>query len=92
MIEIDDISNKEMIKLNGEEKSNNSEFSSETQNYTGFVTYETVFDFLIYNYYSIEMKEFDLSLEELQKIPLNSSFIKPLNNFSLMSEKVHYSF
>ena len=91
MIEIDDISNKEMIKLNGEEKSNNSEFP-ETQNYTGFVTYETVFDFLIYNYYSIEMKEFDLSLEELQKIPLNSSFIKPLNNFSLMSEKVHYSF
>ena len=92
IIEIDDISNKEILKLNGEEKSNNLDYPSETQNYTGFITYETVFDFLIYNYYNIEMKEFNLSLEELQKIPLNSSFVKPLNNFSLMEEKVHYSF
>ena len=92
IIEIEDISNKEILKLNGEEKSNNLEYPSETQNFTGFITYETVFDFLIYNYYNIEMKEFNLSLEELQKIPLNSSFIKPLNNFSLMEEKVHYSF
>ena len=92
IIEIDDISNKEILKLNGEEKSNNIDYPSETQNYTGFITYETVFDFLIYNYYNIEMKEFNLSLEELQKIPLNSSFVKPLNNFSLMEEKVHYSF
>ena len=92
IIEIEDISNKEILKLNGEEKSNNIDYPSETQNYTGFITYETVFDFLIYNYYNIEMKEFNLSLEELQKIPLNSSFVKPLNNFSLMEEKVHYSF
>ena len=92
IIEIEDISNKEILKLNGEEKSNNLDYPSETQNYTGFITYETVFDFLIYNYYNIEMKEFNLSLEELQKIPLNSSFVKPLNNFSLMEEKVHYSF
>ena len=92
IIEIEDISNKEILKLNSEEKSNNIDYPSETQNYTGFITYETVFDFLIYNYYNIEMKEFNLSLEELQKIPLNSSFVKPLNNFSLMEEKVHYSF
>ena len=88
-----EISNKDVLKLNVEEKSNNNlEVPSETQNFTGFVTYETVFDFLIYNYYSMEMKEFDLSLEELRKIPSNSSFIIPINTFSLMTEKVHSSF
>ena len=88
-----EISNKDVLKLNVEEKSNNNlEIPSETQNFTGFVTYETVFDFLIYNYYSMEMKEFDLSLEELRKIPSNSSFIIPINTFSLMTEKVHSSF
>ena len=88
-----EISNKDVLKLNVEEKSNNNlEIPSETQNFTGFVTYETVFDFLIYNYYSMEMKEFDLSLEELRKIPSNSSFIIPINSFSLMTEKVHSSF
>ena len=88
-----EISNKDVLKLNVEEKSNNNlEVPSETQNFTGFVTYETVFDFLIYNYYSMEMKEFDLSLEELRKIPSNSSFIIPINSFSLMTEKVHSSF
>ena len=88
-----EVSNKDVLKLNVEEKSNNNlEIPSETQNFTGFVTYETVFDFLIYNYYSMEMKEFDLSLEELRKIPSNSSFIIPINTFSLMTEKVHSSF
>jgi hypothetical protein len=88
-----EISNKDVLKLNVEEKSNNNlEIPSETQNFTGFVTYETVFDFLIYNYYSMEMKEFDLSLEELRKIPSNSSFIIPINTFSLMTEKAHSSF
>ena len=93
MIEIEDISNKEVLKLNIEESSKtNLELPTETQNYTGFVTYETVFDFLIYNYYSMEMKEFDLTLEDLKKIPLNSSFIKPLTNYALMNEEVHSSF
>ena len=93
MIEIEDISNKDVLKLNIEESSKtNLELPTETQNYTGFVTYETVFDFLIYNYYSMEMKEFDLTLEDLKKIPLNSSFIKPLTNYALMNEEVHFSF
>ena len=93
MIEIEDISNKDVLKLNIEESSKtNLELPTETQNYTGFVTYETVFDFLIYNYYSMEMKEFDLKLEDLKKIPLNSSFIKPLTNYALMNEEVHSSF
>ena len=93
MIEIEDISNKDVLKLNIEESSKtNLELPTETQNYTGFVTYETVFDFLIYNYYSMEMKEFDLKLEDLKKIPLNSSFIKPLINYALMNEEVHSSF
>ena len=93
MIEIEDISNKDVLKLNIEESSKtNLELPTETQNYTGFVTYETVFDFLIYNYYSMEMKEFDLTLEDLKKISLNSSFIKPLTNYALMNEEVHSSF
>ena len=69
-----------------------NELLFETQNYTGFVTYETVFDFLIYNYYSIEMKEFNLTLEELKKLPLTSSFIRPIENTALMNEEVHSSF
>ena len=93
MIEIEDISNKDVLKLTTEETSKTiPEIPTETQNYTGFVTYETVFDFLIYNYYSIEMKEFDLTLEDLKKISLNSSFIKPLTNYALMNEEVHSSF
>jgi len=64
----------------------------DTQNYTGFVTYETVFDFLIYNYYSLEMKEFNLTLEDLRKLPLTSSFLKPIVNSALMNEEVHSSF
>ena len=93
MIEIEDISNKDVLKLNTEETSKTiPEMPTETQNYTGFVTYETVFDFLIYNYYSMEMKEFDLTLEDLKKISLNSSFIKPLTNYALMNEEVHSSF
>ena len=92
VIEIEDNSNKEVLKLNPEETNKNSEAPSETQNYTGFVTYETVFDFLIYNYYSMEMAEFNLTLEDLKKLPLNSSFIKPLNNFALINEQVHSSF
>ena len=92
MLEIEDLSNKDVFKLNNEDTSKTLELPSETQNYTGFVTYETVFDFLIYNYYSMEMKEFDLSLEELKNISLNSSFIKPLTNFALVNEEVHSSF
>ena len=92
MLEIEDLSNKDVFKLNNEDTSKTLELPSETQNYTGFVTYETVFDFLIYNYYSMEMKEFDLSLEELRNISLNSSFIKPLTNFALVDEEVHSSF
>ena len=91
IIELEDNSNKE-IKLTTEDTSKTLELPSETQNYTGFVTYETVFDFLIYNYYSMEMKEFDLSLEDLKKMPINSSFIKPLSNYALISEEVHLSF
>ena len=91
--QIEENSNKEVLKLNTEEEQkNNNDLSSETQNYTGFVTYETVFDFLIYNYYSMEMKEFDLTLEDLKKIPLNTSFIKPITNFALINEEVHSSF
>ena len=94
IIDIDENSNKDVLKLNfiNDETSKNLELPSETQNFTGFVTYETVFDFLIYNYYSMEMKEFNLTLEDLKKLPSKSSFIKPLTNFALMNEEVHSSF
>ena len=38
------------------------------------------------------MKEFNLTLEDLRKLPLTSSFIKPIDNFALMNEEVHSSF
>ena len=38
------------------------------------------------------MKEFNLTLEDLRKLPLTSSFIKPIENSVLMNEEVHSSF
>ena len=38
------------------------------------------------------MKEFNLTLEDLKKLPLTSSFIRPIENFALMNEEVHSSF
>jgi chemotaxis protein histidine kinase CheA len=87
----------ENIKENKEEnkddeKKEEIELQSNPQNYTGFVTYETVFDFLIYNYYSIEMDEFNLTLEDLRSLPSNSSFIRPIEKTAVVKDEVHSSF
>ena len=41
----------------------------------------------VYNYYSIEMKDFNLTLDEFKKLKISSFFIRPIEN-----EEVHSSF
>ena len=63
----------------------------EMKNYIGIVTNETIFDYLLFNYYSNEMKEFNLSLNELLvlgDIPL----IVKLTNGIDMNEKAYNTF
>ena len=64
---------------------------SEIQNYTGFITYETVFDFFIFNYYSKEMKEFNMTLNDLI-IMEHHSFVEIYDIFSKKSDKAYLSF
>ena len=63
------------------EDNNNEKESSEIQNYTGFITYETVFDFFIFNYYSKEMKEFNMTLNDLITME-NNNFVQSCDVFS----------
>ncbi len=63
----------------------------EMKNYTGIVTNETIFEYLVFNYYSNEMKEFNISLNEmliLGDIPI----LKKLTNGKDMKEKVYHTF
>ena len=63
----------------------------EMRNYIGIVTNETIFEYLFLNYYSNEMNEFNLSLNELLvlgDIPL----LKKLKNSKDMNEKVYQTF
>jgi hypothetical protein len=63
----------------------------EMKNYIGIVTNETIFEYLLFNYYSIEMKEFNLSLNDLLMlgdIPL----LIELNNGFDMREKAYNTF
>ena len=63
----------------------------EMKNYIGIVTNETIFEYLLFNYYSNEMIEFNLSLNELLllgDIPL----IKKITNGKDMKEKVYHTF
>ena len=63
----------------------------EMRNYIGIVTNETIFEYLVSNYYSNEMKEFNLSLNELLilgDIPL----LKKLDYGKDMKEKVNQTF
>ena len=63
----------------------------EMRNYIGIVTNETIFEYLVLNYYSNEMKEFNLSLNELlllEDIPL----LKKLDNVKDMKEKAYQTF
>ena len=61
------------------------------RNYIGIVTNETIFEYLFLNYYSNEMKEFNLSLNELLilgDIPL----LKKLENGKDVKEKAYQTF
>ena len=63
----------------------------EMKSYVGIVTNETIFEYLVLNYYSNEMKEFNLSLNELlilEDIPL----LLKLTNGRDKNEKVYNTF
>ena len=45
--------------------------------YTGFISYQTVFSFLINNYYNFDMSEFSLTLKELLILP-NQTIIQEI--------------
>ncbi len=63
----------------------------ELRNYIGIVTNETIFEYLVSNYYSNEMKEFNLTLNELLILG-DVPFLKKLNNGKDMKEKVYQTF
>ena len=65
---------------------------SEIQNYTGFITYETVFDFFIFNYYSKEMKEFNMTLNDLICMKNNKCFIEVYENYAITKDKVYLTY
>ena len=69
----------------------NIRFGDKMKNYIGIVTNETIFEYLVFNYYSSDMKEFDLSLNELLILE-NISFIEKLTTWKNASEKVYNTF
>ena len=57
----------------------NIHFENSMKNYVGIVTNETIFEYLFLNYYSNDMKEFNLSLNELFILgEKENTFLKPL--------------
>ena len=63
----------------------------EMKNYIGIVTNETIFEYLVLNYYSNEMKEFNITLNELLALE-DISFLKRLDNGKDMKEKAYQTF
>ena len=63
----------------------------EMRNYIGIVTNETIFEYLVLNYYSNEMKEFNLTLNELFVLEDNPLLLK-LTNGKDMKEKAYQTF
>jgi hypothetical protein len=63
----------------------------EMKNYIGIVTNETIFEYLVLNYYSNEMKEFNITLNELLALE-DISFFKRLDNGKDMKEKAYQTF
>ena len=97
------------IKLNSKNKKQKHEIENNKNNendkenkktlkyYTGFITYETIFEFLIKNYYGYNMKEFDLSLNEILSVsPTNTTFLSSLvnaiNYYCTTEDKVYIAF
>ena len=63
------------------------------KNYVGIITNETIFEYLFLNYYSNDMKEFNLSLNELFILgEKENTFLKPLTNIQKSEDKVSNTF
>ena len=69
----------------------NIHFEDKMKSYVGIVTNETIFEYLTFNYYSNDMKEFNLSLNELLILGENT-FLKPLTNIKDAKEKTYNTF
>ena len=69
----------------------NIHFEEEMKSYVGIVTNETIFEYLAFNYYSNDMKEFNLSLNELIILGENT-FLRPLTNIKASQEKTYNTF
>ena len=69
----------------------NIQFKEKMKSYVGIVTNETIFEYLTFNYYSNDMKEFDLSLNELLILGENT-FLQPLSNIKDSKEKTYNTF
>ena len=66
-------------------------YSKEIKNYLGVVNNDTIFEYLIVNYYSNDMKEFNLSLNELLLLG-DTPFIQKLDKGEDLNQKVYYTF
>jgi hypothetical protein len=90
--------NENEIKLKERKESTNTvksieniHFKDKMKSYVGIVTNETIFEYLTFNYYSNDMKEFNLSLNELLILGENT-FLKPLTNIKDAKEKTYNTF
>ena len=71
----------------------NIHFENSMKNYVGIITNETIFEYLFLNYYSNDMKEFNLSLNELFILgEKENTFLKPLTNIQKSEDKVSNTF
>ena len=78
-------------KIESTQPLDNIHFEDTMKNYVGIVTNETIFEYLFLNYYSNDMKEFNLSLNELFILGENT-FLKPLTNIQKADDKVYNTF
>ena len=92
-----DENDKEKLKKEDEEDEiveNNTlsnAYSKEIKNYLGVVNNDTIFEYLIVNYYSNDMKEFNLSLNELLFLG-DTPFIQKLDKGEDLNQKVYNTF
>ena len=91
-IESDDEKNLNKNSEMKDNKKDDDEDNLETQNYTGFITYETIFDFFIFNYYSKEMREFNMTLNDLICMKNNKCFIEVYENYAITKDKVYLTY
>ena len=91
-IESDDEKNLNKNSDMKDNKKDDDEDNLETQNYTGFITYETIFDFFIFNYYSNEMREFNMTLNDLICMKNNKCFIEVYENYAITKDKVYLTY